>query len=98
MTVPAPPARRTARLPREASRAARPPLPTATGGASRQLPPCRVGVRRRYAGTAQATSSTTGLPVGVRLVAARWREDLLLQVSRTLEQALPWSGRRPTSA
>ncbi|MFE7114764.1 amidase [Streptomyces sp. NPDC057654] len=38
---------------------------------------------------------TTGLPVGVQLVAAPWREDLLLQVSRTLELALPWAGRRP---
>ncbi|MFD8817837.1 amidase [Streptomyces sp. NPDC059627] len=37
----------------------------------------------------------TGLPVGVQLVAAPWREDLLLQVSRTLELALPWNGRRP---
>ncbi|MFB7708955.1 amidase family protein [Streptomyces sp. NPDC056105] len=38
----------------------------------------------------------TGLPVGVQIVAAPWREDLLLQVSRTLERALPWAGRRPT--
>ncbi|MEU2617867.1 amidase [Streptomyces sp. NPDC007157] len=37
----------------------------------------------------------TGLPVGVQIVAAPWREDLLLQVARTLELALPWSGRRP---
>ncbi len=37
----------------------------------------------------------SGLPVGVQLVAAPWREDLLLQVSRTLEQALPWADRRP---
>ncbi|GGL60962.1 6-aminohexanoate-cyclic-dimer hydrolase [Streptomyces fumigatiscleroticus] len=37
----------------------------------------------------------TGLPVGVQLVAAPWREDLLLQVSRTLELACPWSDRRP---
>ncbi|MEV6703379.1 amidase [Streptomyces sp. NPDC051453] len=37
----------------------------------------------------------TGLPVGVQIVAAPWREDLLLQVSRTLELALPWAGRRP---
>jgi amidase len=38
---------------------------------------------------------TTGLPVGVQIVAAPWREDLLLQVSRTLELALPWADRRP---
>ncbi|MFD4647140.1 amidase family protein [Streptomyces sp. NPDC057717] len=37
----------------------------------------------------------TGLPVGIQIVAAPWREDLLLQVSHTLELALPWAGRRP---
>ncbi|MFG2147230.1 amidase [Streptomyces sp. NPDC048696] len=37
----------------------------------------------------------TGLPVGIQIVAAPWREDLLLQVSRTLELARPWAGRRP---
>jgi len=37
----------------------------------------------------------TGLPVGVQLVAAPWREDLLLQVSRSLELARPWTARRP---
>ncbi|RCH66747.1 amidase [Streptomyces sp. SDr-06] len=37
----------------------------------------------------------TGLPVGVQIVAAPWREDLLLQVSRTLELTHPWAGRRP---
>lgn len=39
--------------------------------------------------------AATNLPVGVQLVAAPWREDLLLQVSRTLELARPWTGRRP---
>jgi amidase len=38
----------------------------------------------------------TSLPVGVQVVAAPWREDLLLQVSRTLELAHPWADRRPT--
>jgi amidase len=37
----------------------------------------------------------TGLPVGVQIVAAPWREDLLLQVSRHLELAHPWTTRRP---
>jgi amidase len=38
---------------------------------------------------------TTGLPVGVQIVAPPWREDLLLQVSHTLELARPWTDRRP---
>jgi amidase len=37
----------------------------------------------------------TGLPVGVQIVAAPWREDLLLQVAHTLEQTHPWADRRP---
>jgi amidase len=40
----------------------------------------------------------SGLPVGVQLVAGPWREDLLLQLGTTLEQAMPWKDRRPAIA
>jgi amidase len=36
-----------------------------------------------------------GLPVGIQLVAAIGREDLLLSVASQLEREAPWSGRRP---
>jgi amidase len=39
--------------------------------------------------------SAEGLPIGVQLVAGTGREDLLIRIASQLEQAVPWSGRRP---
>ncbi|MDA8038400.1 MAG: amidase [Actinomycetota bacterium] len=39
--------------------------------------------------------SDEGLPIGVQLVAAYGREDVLIQVASQLEQAAPWSMRVP---
>ncbi|MFY9587726.1 MAG: amidase family protein, partial [Actinomycetota bacterium] len=38
--------------------------------------------------------SSDGLPVGVQLVAAYGREDVLIRVASQIEQAAPWRARR----
>jgi amidase len=39
--------------------------------------------------------SAEGLPIGIQLVAAFGREDLLIRVAAQLERARPWAGRTP---
>jgi amidase len=39
--------------------------------------------------------SSTGLPIGVQLVAGYGREDLLLRVAAQVEAAQPWAQRHP---
>jgi amidase len=38
-----------------------------------------------------------GLPIGVQLVAAYGREDVLFRVAGQLEQAAPWADRHPSA-
>lgn len=42
--------------------------------------------------------SESGLPVGVQLVSAYGRDDLLISIAAQLEQVLPWSDRHPEMA
>jgi amidase len=39
--------------------------------------------------------SDSGLPLGIQLTAAPYREDVLIRIASQLEQARPWADRRP---
>jgi amidase len=39
--------------------------------------------------------TSDGVPIGIQLVAAYGREDILLRLAAQLEVALPWVHRRP---
>ncbi len=42
------------------------------------------------------STTADGLPMGVQLVSAMYREDVLIQVASQLEAAAPWVARRPS--
>jgi len=41
------------------------------------------------------SASARGLPIGVQLVSAPWREDVLFRIASQVERARPWADRRP---
>jgi aspartyl-tRNA(Asn)/glutamyl-tRNA(Gln) amidotransferase subunit A len=47
------------------------------------------------AGTVRAGFSRMGLPVGMQIVAARHRDDLVLRAARAFEEARPWADQWP---
>ena len=87
---------------------AEPPLPSGTLASTPEDPLAALRRSQRFAPftpfanfTGQPAialplhAAADGLPIGVQLVAAPGREDLLLQVAAQLENAAPWHDRRP---
>ncbi|HVP27713.1 MAG TPA: amidase family protein [Myxococcota bacterium] len=80
---------------------ARGPFPTEIDG--RKLPETSVAsftipfnLSWHPAATVRAGMSRAGLPVGLQIVAARHRDDLVLQAAHAFEQARPWADHWPT--
>jgi len=40
--------------------------------------------------------SSDGLPIGMQIIANRWRDELVLQVSKVFEEIAPWQDKRPS--
>lgn len=86
-----------------------PPLPVGTSrndpadpGATGRISADWVSFTSQFNTTGQPAISlpmhwnADGLPIGVQLVAAYAREDVLIRVASQLEDAAPWAHRRPT--
>lgn len=73
------------------------PDPRLAGQRTRDLMPytAQFNVTGQPAVSLPLHTSRDGLPLGVQLVAAYGREDLLVRVAAQLEQAAPWADRRP---
>jgi amidase len=74
------------------------PLGQSGGAADAGVFPGTVSVTGQPAGVVPVDWTAGGLPVGIQIVAAHPRDDIVLNVMAQLEQANPWSNRWPAIA